>query len=100
MRQRSRPFLLPGFTLSLEGSRSRARDFEACQSGIRWSAIETLRSGITVALGTRIGYSINSHLKQHSVTATVQLGPYFPATAKRRLRMPGKLPLKSVSLNG
>lgn len=48
----------------------------------------------------RIGYSINSHLKQRNITATVQLGPHFPTTTKLRLRTPGKLPLKSVSLNG
>jgi hypothetical protein len=47
-----------------------------------------------------VGYSIKSHLKQRNITATLHLVPHFGATTKLRLRTPGSLPLKSVTVNG
>ena len=48
----------------------------------------------------RVGYSITSHLKQRNITATLHLSSRFPATTTLRLRTPGNLQLKAVTVNG
>jgi hypothetical protein len=65
-----------------------------------------LDDGLTISVSDaptrwgRIGFSVTSHLAQHNVTAIVHLRKTFPATAKLRVRTPGQLPLKYVTLNG
>ena len=49
----------------------------------------------------RLGFSIESHLQQGKIVATLVLPSHqLEATTKIRLRTPGNVPLKSVRLNG
>jgi hypothetical protein len=48
----------------------------------------------------RIGYSIDSHVKEGSIVASVDLPASFPAVTKLRLRAPQDAKIKSVTLNG
>ena len=49
----------------------------------------------------KVGFSVVSHLSQRNIAATIDLpADHFGAALKLRLRTPGQLPLKSVSLNG
>jgi len=48
----------------------------------------------------RVGSSVESHLKEGRITATLTLPAKFEAVTKIRLRTPGNLPLKSVLLDG
>ncbi len=48
----------------------------------------------------RIGYSIESHVKEGSIVAKVELPTSFPAVTKLRLRAPEAAKIKSVTLNG
>jgi len=49
----------------------------------------------------RVGFSIESHLRESKVAAVVNLpSNHFKAVTKIRLRTPGNVPLKSVCLNG
>jgi hypothetical protein len=48
-----------------------------------------------------VGFSIESHLHERNISATVNLpSPQFGAVTKIRLRTPRHRPLKSVRLNG
>ena len=48
----------------------------------------------------RVGYSIESHMKDRNIAATVELPSAFPAVTKLRLRAPEDAKIKSVTLNG
>ena len=49
----------------------------------------------------RVGFAMESHLKENKIVATVNLpSDHFAAAVKIRLRTPGNIPLKSVRVNG
>jgi hypothetical protein len=48
----------------------------------------------------RVGYSIESHIKQGTITAKIDLPSSFAAVTNLRLRAPDNAKIKSVALNG